>query len=90
MNKFNNQVNQRLANFITEKQLLIKDKNNLYKYKKIYLILKVQILLESEFVSPIFQQLTLSIEAKINPINNRKQQRITSRSTQISLVPLIY
>ena len=48
-------VNQRLANLVIDEQIPIWDKNNLHKYKKIYLISKTWICLESEFDSPIPQ-----------------------------------
>ena len=41
MNKFNSYINQYLANFIIDKQFLTWNKNNFYKYKIIYLILKI-------------------------------------------------
>ena len=63
-------VNQRLANLVINKQLLIWDKNNLCKYKKMYPTSKTWVVLKSEFESPISQQLMLFIEAKINSINN--------------------
>lgn len=34
--KSNDRINQCLAEFVINKQLLILDKNKLYKYKKIY------------------------------------------------------
>ena len=48
-------VNQHLANLVINKQLLIWDKNDLRKYKKIYLTSKTWILLESEFNSLVPQ-----------------------------------
>ncbi len=67
-------VNQRLANLVINEQLPIWDENDFRKYKKIYPTSKTWILLESEFNSLIPQQLTPSIEAKTNPINNQQQQ----------------
>lgn len=63
-------INQQLANFIINNQLSIQNKNNLCKYKKMYLILKIQILLKFEFDSPIPQQFIPAIETKTNSINN--------------------
>ena len=65
-------INQRLANLVIDKQLLIWDENDLRKYTKMYLTSKAWILLESEFDSPISQQFTPSIEVKTNPINNQQ------------------
>ena len=47
---------------------------------------KASILLESEFESPVFQQLTPSIKAKINPLDNRRQQKMTPGPAQIGSV----
>ena len=68
----NDHVNQRLANLVINEQLLIWDQKYFYKYKKIYPISKSWVIFESEFDSPIPQQLTPSIKAKINLINNQK------------------
>lgn len=65
-------TNQRLASFVVDEQLSIWDKKNIYKYKRIYPILKTWVILESEFDSLIPQQLTLSIKVKNNLINNQK------------------
>ena len=48
-------VNQRLANLIINEQLPIWDENDLRKYKKIYLMSKAWIFLESEFNFPVPQ-----------------------------------
>lgn len=40
MDKSNSYMNQYLAILITGEQLLARDKNKFYKYKKIHLILK--------------------------------------------------
>lgn len=48
---------------------------------------KAWILLESEVDSPISQQLTPSIKAKINPIDDRRQQRMTPGPAQVGSVP---
>ena len=48
-------VNQHLTNLVINQQLLIWDKNDLRKYKKVYLTSKIWVLLESEFDSPIPQ-----------------------------------
>lgn len=74
MSKLGDHVNQRLANLVINEQLLIWYKNNLCKYKKMYPTSKAWVLFESKFDSPILQQLTLSIETKINLINNQYQQ----------------
>ena len=74
MGRPSDHVNQRLANLVIDEQLPIWDENDLRKYKKIYPTSKAWILLESEFDSPVPQQLTPSIEPKINPIDNRRQQ----------------
>lgn len=66
-------INQQLANFIINNQLSIQNKNNLCKYKKMYLILKIQVLLKSEFDSPIPQQFIPAIETKTNSINKQKE-----------------
>ena len=63
-------VNQRLANLVIDEQLLIWNKNNLYKYKKMYPTSKAWVFLESEFDFLVPQQLIPSIEAKSNSINN--------------------
>lgn len=72
MGKSYDYVNQRLANFVVEKQLQTWDDNNLHKYKNMHPTLKAWIIFESKFNFLISQQLTLSIKAKINPIDNRK------------------
>lgn len=69
--KPNSYVNQRLANL----QIMAQDKNDLYKYKKIYSISKAWIYLKSYFF--MSQQLMSSIEAKISPIDNGRQQFFT-------------
>lgn len=69
MYKLNGHINQYLANLIIHEQFLVEDKNNLRKYKKIYSMSKMQIFLKD---SPILQQLTPSIEIKINSINNQR------------------
>ncbi|WP_375449258.1 hypothetical protein, partial [uncultured Nostoc sp.] len=80
-------VNQRLANLVIDEQLPIWDENDLRKYKKIYPTSKAWILLESEFDSPVPQQLTPSIKPKINPIDNRKQQSFTPAPVNVTPVP---
>ena len=81
-------VNQCLANLVIDEQLPIWNENNLYKYKKMYPILKAWVLLElRESLMP--QQLTLSIEEKINPIDNGRQQTMTPKPAQIGSIPLI-
>ncbi len=59
-----------LISLVIDEQLLIWDKRNLCKYKKIYLTLKVWVIFESEFDVLISQQLTPSIKVKIHSINN--------------------
>ena len=66
-------INQRLANLVIDEQLPIWDKKDLRKYKKIYITSRAWVILESEFDSPIHQQLTSSIKAKINSTNNPRQ-----------------
>ncbi len=85
MDRPSGHVNQRLANLVIDEQLLIWDKNDFRKYKKIYLTSKVWILLESEFNSPISQQLTPSIEVKTNPINNQQQQSFTPAPVPVNV-----
>lgn len=63
-------INQYLANLIIDKKLLIWDKNDLRKYKKIYLTSKIYIFFKLEFNFLISEQLKQFIKAKINPINN--------------------
>ena len=63
-------INQRLASLVIDKQFLIWNRNNFRKYRKIYPSSKAWVSLKSEFNSSISQQLTQSIEAKTNPINN--------------------
>lgn len=46
MNIVNSHINQRLANFIIDKQLPVWDKIKLLKYKSMYPILKIWIPLE--------------------------------------------
>ena len=41
INKPGKYINQCLANFVISQQFLIQNKNNFYKYKKIYLISKI-------------------------------------------------
>ena len=48
-------VNQRLASLVIDEQLPIWDKNDLRKYRKMYLSSKAWVLLESEFDSPVSQ-----------------------------------
>ena len=80
-------INQRLANLVIDEQLPIWDKNDLRKYKKMYPTSKAWVLLESEFDSPVPQQLTPSIEAKTNPINNQQQQSFTPAPVPIHVTP---
>ena len=80
-------VNQRLANLVIDEQLPIWDENDLRKYKKMYPTSKAWVLLESEFDSPVPQQLTPSIEAKTNPINNQQQQSFTPAPVPIHVTP---
>ena len=77
-------VNQRLVNLIIDEQLPIWDENNLRKYKKIYPSSKTWILLESEFYSPVPQQLTPSIEAKTYPI---REQLFTFGPANVTFYP---
>ena len=49
MGKPGGYVNQRLANLVIDEQLPIWDKNDLRKSKKIYLMSKAWVFLESEF-----------------------------------------
>ncbi len=64
MGKPSGHVNQRLANLVIDEQLPAWDEKDLRKYKKMYPTSKAWILLESD--SPVLQQLTPSVEAKIN------------------------
>lgn len=52
MGKPNGHVNQHLGNLVSDKQLLVWDKNNPQKYKKIYITSKAWIFAESEFFIP--------------------------------------
>ena len=70
MGKPSGHVNHRLANFVINEQLPIWDKNDFRIYKKIYLLSKAWILLQSKFHSPVPQQFMPSIEAKINSMTN--------------------
>ena len=49
MGRHGGYINQRLANFVINEQLPIWDKNNFYKYKKIYPTLNAWVLFKSEF-----------------------------------------
>ncbi len=70
MDKPSGHIYQYLANLVTNEQLLIWDKNDLRKYKKMYWTSKAWLLLEFKFDFPVSQQLRPSIEAKTNPINS--------------------
>ena len=70
MDKSSGHVSQCQANLVIDEQLPIWDKNNLCKYRKIYLKSKTLIFLKSEFNFLISQQFTPSIKTKINLINN--------------------
>lgn len=83
-------VNEHRDNLVINEQLLICDKKNLCKYKKIYPTSKVWILLESEFNSPIPQQLMPYIKPEINLIDYQKEQIITYRLAQIGSILLIH
>ena len=48
---------------------------------------KAWVLLESEFNSPVPQQLTPSIKVKTNPINNQQQQSFTPVFILINITP---
>lgn len=72
LSKLSDYMNEHLANLIIDNKLLICAKNDLHKYKKMYLILKTWILLESD--PYILQQFTPSNKTKINSIDNRKKQ----------------
>lgn len=85
MDKLNGNMNQRLVNFINNKQLSTWDKNNFYKHKKRYPILKVWILFEFNSFMP--QQFIPSIEAKINFIDNGRQQSFTLAPVSINITP---
>ncbi len=50
---------------------------------------KAWVLLESEFDFPVPQQLTPSVETKINSIDYQRQQTIMLRPAQIDLIPLM-
>lgn len=52
LTKLNSHINEHLANFIMDKQFLIWDKNNLHKYKKIYLTSKAQLFLNPTVFYP--------------------------------------
>ena len=80
-------INQRLANLVIDEKFPIWDKNDFRTYKKIYPTSKTWILFESKFDAPIPQQLTLSIEPKINLIDNQKQQSFTPAPRNITPVP---
>ncbi len=87
MGRPSDHVNQRLANLVIDEQLPIWDKNNLRKYKIIYPMSKTWIFFESKFKSPIPQQLTPSIKAKINLINDWRQQSFTPEPANVTLNP---
>ncbi len=79
-------VNQRLANLVIDEQLPAWDKNDLCKYKLMYPTSKAWLLLELRHSHPL-PQLTRSIEAKINPINNRRQQSFTPGPANVTFDP---
>lgn len=86
MSKSSSYINQHLINLVIDQQFSTLDKNNLHKYKKIYLILKIKIFFKSNFF--IFQQLTLLIKIKINLINNERQTIFISRSINVIFKPI--
>lgn len=49
IDKSSNHINQYFANFIINEQLMSWDKNDIYKYKMLYLISKVQLFLKLDF-----------------------------------------
>ena len=87
MGTANGHVNQRLANLIIDEQLPIWDKNDLRKYKMIYPTSKAWVLLELRH-SHLPQQLTSSVKAKINPVNDRRQQSFTPGPVNVTLNPV--
>lgn len=76
MGRPSDHVNQRLVNFVIDKQFLTWNKNNLHNYKTMYLTSKAWPLLKLR-ESLIPQQLTPFVKEKINPIDNEKQQTMT-------------
>lgn len=85
IDKLSGHINQRLANFVSDKQILTWDKNNLYKYKKIYPMSKTQIFFKFDFFVP--KQLIQSIKVKISLINNQKQQSFILGSANVICDP---
>ena len=82
----NGHINQRLANLVIDEQLPAWDKNDLLHYKSMYPTSKAWLLLELRH-SYLPQQLTPSIKAKINPINDRRQQSFTLGPANITPNP---
>ena len=78
-------INQRFVNLVINQQLQIWDTNNFFKYKNMYLISKVWVLLEPEFDFPIPKQLTPSIKPKII-IENQKQQSFIPVLIKVTLI----
>ena len=79
-------VNQRLANLVIDEQFPAWDKNNLVDYKAMYPTSKAWLLLELRG-SLMPQQLIPSVEGKINPIDDGRQQTITPRPAQFNSIP---
>ena len=82
----NGHVNQRLANLVIDEQLPTWDKNDFLHYKSMYPTSKAWLLLELRH-SHLPQQHTPSIKAKINPINDRRQQSFTPRPANVTPNP---